>query len=81
MTAVPTKSPKRVGICSRLLDRLRSTHVFSKLDLHGTYNLVRIADGYEWRTAFRTRYGSYTFQVMPYGLTNAPALLHSSNVL
>ena len=56
-----------------LLDRLRSAHVFTKLDLRGAYNLVRIADGDEWKTAFRTRFGSYEFQVMHYGLTNAPA--------
>jgi hypothetical protein len=55
-----------------LLDRLRSAHTFTKLDLRGAYNLVRIADGDEWKTAFRTRYGSYEFQVMHYSLTNAP---------
>ena len=56
-----------------LLDRLRAAHTFTKLDLRGAYNLVRIADGDEWKTAFRTRYGSYEFNVMHYGLTNAPA--------
>jgi hypothetical protein len=56
-----------------LLDRLRAARVFTKLDLRGAYNLVRIADGDEWKTAFRTRYSSYEFCVMHYGLTNAPA--------
>jgi len=46
------------------LDGLRAAHVFSKIDLRGAYNLVRISDGDEWKTAFRTRYGSYEFQVM-----------------
>jgi hypothetical protein len=55
------------------LDRLHSACVYTKLDLHGAYNLVCIADGDEWKTAFHTRYGSYEFQVMHYGLTNAPA--------
>ena len=56
-----------------LLDCLRSTRVFTKIDLHGAYNLVCIAEGDEWKTAFRTRYSSYEFQVMHYGLTNTPA--------
>jgi len=45
----------------------------SQINLHGAYNLVHIAEGDEWKTAFRTCYSSYKFQVMHYGLTNAPA--------
>ena len=56
-----------------LLDCLHAARSFTKIDLCGAYNLVCIADGDEWKTAFRTHYRSYEFQVMHYGLTNAPA--------
>ena len=37
-----------------LPDRLRSARVFTMLDLRGAYNLVRSAEGDEWKTSFRT---------------------------
>ncbi len=34
---------------------------------------MRIKEGDEWKTAFRTRYEYFEYPVMPFGLTNAPA--------
>lgn len=44
-----------------------------EIDLRHAYNLVHIAPGDEWKTAFRMRYGSFKWQVMPFRLSNAPA--------
>ncbi|KAI7937515.1 hypothetical protein MJO29_014830 [Puccinia striiformis f. sp. tritici] len=46
----------------------------SKVDLKAAFNLLRIAPGHEWKTAFRTPWGLYEYCVMPFGLANAPAI-------
>jgi hypothetical protein len=57
-------------LMSELQDRIRDAQIFTKIDLKNGYHLVRIKDGDEWKTAFRTRYGLYEFLVMPFGLCN-----------
>lgn len=62
-----------IPLLSDLLDAPRKARFYTKIDLRHAYHLVRIAEGDEWKTAFRTRYGSFEWMVMPFGLTNAPA--------
>ena len=48
-----------------------------QLDLTNAYHQMRIKEGNEYKTVFRTRYGHFEYQGMPFGLSNALASFQS----
>lgn len=62
-----------IPVMSWLLNQLRGRKFFAKIDLKAAFNLLRVKEGDKWKTAFRTPWGLFEYNVMPFGLANAPA--------
>ena len=57
-----------------LLDQLGKSKYFSTLNLKSGYWQIKVDDSSQEKTAFVTHKGLFEFRVMPFGVTNAPAV-------
>ncbi|XP_054805380.1 uncharacterized protein LOC129308324 [Prosopis cineraria] len=74
LNKITIKNKYPIPLIADLFDQLGKARYFSKLDLRSGYYQVRIAAGDEPKTTCVTRYGAFKFLVIPFGLTNAPAM-------
>jgi hypothetical protein len=73
LNALTIKNRYPIPLLQETLNRLSKAKFYTKLDIIAAFNKLRIAEGDEWLTAFRTRYGLFEYLVMPFGLANAPS--------
>ncbi|KAL0174051.1 hypothetical protein M9458_030019 [Cirrhinus mrigala] len=74
---ITTKYRYPLPLVPAALEQLRTSRIFTKLDLRSAYNLIRIRAGDEWKTAFSTTSGHYEYTVMPFGLANSPSFFQA----
>ena len=67
------KNQYPLALLGESLVRLGQAKRFTQLDVTSIQHQRRIKEGDNWKTAFQTKYGHFEYQVMPFGLFNAPA--------
>ena len=73
LNAVTVKNRYPLPLILETLNRLSRAKIFTKLDIISAFNRLRIREGDESLTVFRTRFGLFEYLVIPFGLYNGPA--------
>jgi len=60
-----------------MLDHECEARIFMELNLRVAWNIIRIKEGDEYKTAFQTHYSQFEYQVMPFCQTNTIATFKS----
>ena len=62
-----------VPLMEQILQIVSGSELFSLLDVFSDYNQVLVAEEDRLKTTFRTRWGTFAYRRMPFGLINAGA--------
>lgn len=73
LNSMTKKDRYPLPLISEILNRLSRAKVYTKLDIRQGFHRIRMHPDSEDLTTFRTRYGTYKYKVLPFGVTNGPA--------
>ena len=73
LNAITVRDPPVLPLVSEMIDRLGNALYYTKLDVRNAYYRIRIKSGQEWLTGFRCKYGHFQYNVLNFGLVNAPS--------
>ena len=73
LNSITRKDRYPLPLIRETLTMIAKAKWLTKLDVILAFHKIRIAKGHEWKTAFRTRYGLYEWQIMPFVMTGSPA--------
>ena len=74
LNTITIKDVYPIPLMTTLMEQIQVSNWLNELDLKNGFNLIRVKEGDEWKTAFKTRYGMFEYKVMPFGLANAPSV-------
>ena len=72
LNEITIKNKYPLPLMDELFDRVAGAKWFTKIDLRSGFHQIAIRPEDREKTAFRTRYGSFEYTVLPMGLCNAP---------
>jgi hypothetical protein len=73
LNAITKKDRYPLPLIRETLSNLSKAKWFTKLDVVAAFHKIRVAEGDEWKTAFRTRFGLFEWLVTPFGMANSPS--------
>jgi transposase InsO family protein len=73
LNAITRKDRYPLPLIRETLNNLSKAKWFTKLDVIAAFHKIRVAEGDEWKTAFRTRFGLFEWLVTPFGMANSPS--------
>ena len=73
LNTVTKKDKYPLPLIDEIIDNLHGAQWFTSIDLASGYWQVELEEKDKEKSAFITKYGLYEYNIMPFGLCNAPA--------